>query len=370
MIVAGLALVLVVPAASAGPTTQIVSRSTGGEQANGESLHPDISRDGNLVSFFTPADNLDPNDKNGNNDVYVRDMAAGVTTIASISTSGVRGDGNSLEMTMSAPGRYLVFDTNASNLIDGRTFPPWRIPLRDRKAGTTTLASVNSSEQPVNKGALWHDISANGRSVVFASAATNVTAKPTYDKSQIFLRDRKLGKTFLISKRSTGKPGKQPSYDPEMSANGRVIVFVSEAKNLVARDTNGKSDVFKYDRVTRKTSRVSLNQKGKQLTGGKRGSRHPDVSADGRYLVFQSEATNAIPAETGSRYQIYRRDLRTAKIKLVSRNSGGVPANGWSEKPRISSNGKWVVFESTATDLLPGVDDNGDTSDIFRRGLY
>ncbi|MEA2025094.1 MAG: calcium-binding protein, partial [Chloroflexota bacterium] len=402
------------PAASAAPRTKLISQNSGHAQAGDVSFTGGISANGNSVAFMTAADNLDPGDSNASPDVYLRNVARGKTKIVSVSSSGVNGDGDSEGPAISASGRFIVFASGAHNLIDGRWLPSWQIYLRDRAKGRTFLVSKNSAGGRANDMSFNPEISADGRYVVFESNATNLTGKGTKGAQQIYLRDRKLRKTFLISQNNVGKAGNsysgQPqvsangrfvafmswatnltskdtnlfdqiylrdrklkrtflisqhkgkaanneTYDPRMSADGRFVVFASIASNLAAADTNGKRDIYLRDRAKGKTKRVSLNWKGRQLWGS---SGSPDLSDNGRRIVFASGAKNTIKGGLSGAFEhVFRRDLATGKVKLVSRSNKGGQGNGPSRMPRISADGRYVTFTSAATNLVPGGDANG-----------
>lgn len=372
LLVSALTLLLVVPTAdAASPKTKLVSRG-GGVQADADSFDGGISASGRFVAFHTEADNLDAADANGLWDVYVRDVKQATTSIVSVSSSGRPANGNSWDSAISASGRFVVFESAARNLIDGSWLPAyWQIYLRDRSKGKTYLISKNSAGGHAYGDCDAPDISADGRFVVFISAATNLTAKDTKGQRQVYLRDRKLKKTVLISRNNAGKAGNAWSYDPAMSRNGRVIVWSSSATNLVPKDKDGLFDIFRRDRVTQRTTRVSRNWKGRPLVGGSQGAEYPNLSANGRYLVFESDATNATKGgASGDIDLIYRRDLKTGEVRLVSRSNRGARANDATYWPSLSADGRYAVFHSFATNLVPGGDANGAIPDALRRGPY
>jgi len=421
-----LAVALIVPGVNAAtPKTKLVSQS-GGTQADDHSYVGDISSTGQFVAFATDADNLDGADNNGFRDIYIRNMKTGSTKIVSRSSKGTRTNGDSFRPSISAGGRYIAFDSDADFLIDGKKIAGRQVYLRDRKTGKTTLISVNSAEQVANNQSTSPRLSADGRFVVFNSHGSNLNPKSAAGGSHIYLRDRAQGKTWLISKNNQGKAGIQGgvpggSSEPDISPDGKRIVYSSVADNLVKADDNGRQQIYLFNRDTGKTSLISKNKNGKAGMGGDSGrasvstkanvivfhsgagnlvwpdkngksdifrrakgklsivsrnwkgqrangeSAYPDVTPNGRYLVFYSYARNMVKAgANGTDAQIYMRDLQTGKVVVVSKTKSKGNGTTWISK--ISANGKYVIMESAATNLVPGGDANNAKKDVLRRG--
>jgi Tol biopolymer transport system component len=178
----------------------------------------------------------------------------------------------------------------------------------------------------------------------------------------IFVRDRQSGQTELVSVSSAGVQGNYGSSNPTISADGRFVAFESSASNLVPGDTNGANgDIFVHDRETGQTERVSVSSAGAQ---GNYGSVDPTISADGRFVAFRSEANNLVPGDTNDRPDVFVRDRQTGETERVSVSSAGTQGNGHSVHPTISADGRFVAFESSASNLVPG-DTNGANGDIF-----
>ena len=170
-------------------------------------------------------------------------------------------------------------------------------------------------------------------------------------------------KTKRVSVSSAGAQGDSGSFHPAVSADGRFVAFASNATNLVGGDTNAVSDVFVRDRKTHKTKRVSVSSAGAQ---GNDLSESASISADGRFVAFESVATNLVGNDTNGFDDVFVRDRSTGKTRRVSLDSAGVQGNGDSEEPSISADGRFVGFDSLATDLV-GNDTNG-FEDVFVRG--
>lgn len=237
--------------ATAGNTTMI-SLHTNGTQGNSNSVLPAISLDGRYVTFYSYAWNLISNDQNLASDVFVHDRATGNTTLVSVSSSGVQGNGNSLYPSISIDGRYIAFQSDASNLVVGDTNNRSDIFVHDLVAKTTVRVSVNSKgEQTLIAGSYSPWISANGRYVTFKSIADNLVDGDTKGWNDIFVRDLQTGSTTRVSVSSSGVEGNSDSSIPSISSDGRYVAFLSNANNLVIGDTNLADDIFVYDNFNR-----------------------------------------------------------------------------------------------------------------------
>jgi Tol biopolymer transport system component len=414
----GVAL-LVLPAAGAGPgATTRVSVGAGSSQGNGRSFVPALSANGRYAAFYSDATNLVSGDTNGARDVFVRDLQTNETTRVSISSTGGEANGDSFAPAISSDGRYVAFASAASNLVDGDTNDANDVFVRDRQANTTTRVSVGFDGSQANGGSDQPSLSGDGRLVAFTSAATNIAPDDLNANRDAFVYDRQTGTAVNISVDSTGLQADLDSFTPQLSANGRFVAYTSFADNLILGDLNEGSDVFvrdlqanttervseytghyegegdslrpsisadgRYvafdsddwnlvwgdtnddfdvfvnDRATTVTTRVSIDDNGTQSNGA---GYRPSVSADGRYVAFYSEASNLVPGDTNGATDVFVHDQRSGATKRISVGSTGAEANGDSVRPALSANGRLAVFESDATNLVPG-DTNGFT-DIF-----
>ena len=161
--------------------------------------------------------------------------------------------------------------------------------------GNTTRVSVASDGTQSNNSSYNPSISANGRYVAFESEATNLVRGDTNNFRDIFVHDRQTGQTTRVSVASDGTQANGHSYDPSISADGRYVAFASLANNLVSGDTNDQQDIFVHDRQTGQTTRVSVASDGTQASGH---SFNPSISADGRYVAFVSSASNLVGGDT------------------------------------------------------------------------
>ena len=227
--------------------TTRVSVSSDGVQANGWSFPNAISSDGRFVVFISYADNLVPDDTNGEGDAFVHDRQTGETTRVSISSDGVQGNNRSGGSGICADGRFVVFSSGADNLVPDDTNGEGDAFVHDQQTGETTRVSVSSDGFQANKNCGGGGISADGRFVVLSSKADNLVPNDTNGQNDVFVHDRQTGETTRVSVSSYGFQANGNSFGGGISADGRLVVFGSEAFNLVPDDTNGEGDAFVHD---------------------------------------------------------------------------------------------------------------------------
>jgi len=386
-------------AMSASPAvTERVSVDSGGNEANGSNFVRDISADGRYVAFQSSATNLVPEDTNNLEDLFVHDRQTGATERLSVDSDGKDANGGGgYPASINADGRYVAFGSDASNLVpnDTNTCPNYpllgRCPdifVRDRETGTTVRVSVDGSGNEANGFSSGPFISPDGRYVVFESQATNLVTDDTNAMQDVFVHDRDTDEdgvfdepgaisTERASVHSDGSQGNDFSYDGHISADGRYVVFSSSASTLVSGDTNTcytepghTRDVFVHDRQTGVTVRVSVDSSGNQLQCH---SDNPSLSANGRYVAFRSDFPNIPPWEnTYGDVLLHDRDTDEDGIfdepgaistERVSVDSDGDEADNHSQNAAISADGRDVTFDSDATNLVEG-DSNG-RRDVF-----
>ncbi len=337
--------------------TERVSVSSAGEQANDHSIYPSISGDGRYVAFVSAADNLVPGaDRDYYLDsVFVRDRATGLTTVL-LASDGKRAGVLHQGPSISADGRFVAFVSVIHDVANYQVF------LYDRLTDLTELVSVGPDGRPGNADSAYGygpAVSADGRFVAFGSAATNLVPGDTTGDSDVFVRDRQSGQTARVNVPSAGGQANGGGGAPSLSADGRFVAFFSDATNLVPGDTNREFDVFLHDRQTGVTERVSLSSSGEQ---GNDSSFYPSVTADGRLVAFLSYASNLVPGDT-AQPDVFVRDRRTGRTERVSLSISGEEGDKGSSEPSISADGRYVAFESSASNLVPG-DSNG-CDDVF-----
>jgi len=374
----------------------LADQTTLGTQGNDTSSGPVISADGRFVAFSSAASNLVLSDTNGYDDVFVHDTYTGRTVRASVSSGGTQGNSTSWVASISGDGRFVAFQSAASNLVDEDTNNTVDVFVHDRdtdedslfdepEAISTTRVSVpNLADQPTlgeegDAPSFDPSLSADGRYVAFWSQATNLVLADTNSTDDVFVHDRQTGTTVRVSVHSSGTEGNGQSRDASISGDGRYVAFDSSASNLVDEDTNDWMDVFVHDRQTGATARVSVPNLADQPTLGNEadgGGFDPSISANGRYVAFPSYASNLVLGDTKNCGQplplmscpdVFVHDRQTGATVRVSVRSDGAQGDGPSGSQgytsAISGDGRHVAFVSEASNLVDG-DTNGQT-DVF-----
>ena len=346
--------------------TQRVSVDSTGAQANERSYAPSVSADGRYVAFYSLASNLVAGELNNNWAVFVRDRWAGTTELVSVNSAGVEGNFGSDSPSISADGRFVAFASGATNLVPGDTNGVIDVFVRDRQLGITTRVSVSSAGVQGDGTSAGPSISADGRFVAFASSAANlVPGHIAVGMTDVFVHDLLTGTTERVSVDSSGSANNGGSGSPSISSDGRYVAFPSSATNLVPGDTNGKFDIFVRDRLAGTTERVSVATGGAQGDGDSGASHTPSISQDGRFVAFQSLANNLVPGDTFPGEDLFVRDRQNGTTEILDVDSAGVQGNSGAFSCSISSDGRWVAFDSQATSLVPG--DTNAVPDVFLR---
>jgi Tol biopolymer transport system component len=355
--------------AAAGDTTR-VSVDSSGAQGNGSSGVGVVSADGRYVAFNSSASNLVADDTNTAGDVFVRDLDTGTTERVSVDSSETEGNGHIRGSSMSTDGRYVVFTSDSTNLVDDDTNGKTDIFVRDRDAGTTERVSVdNFEDQTGNQFVL--SISDDGRYVAFSSQ-NNLVDDDTNGKPDVFVHDRDTGTTERVSVSSSETQANDFGFNnpefgsmrPIISADGRYVAFTSTATDLVAGDTNGGDDAFVRDRQLGTTERVTVDSCGKErentasyyLVG-------LSMSDDGRYVSFGTYARNLVAGDTGVSSDVFVHDRNTGKTERASVTSSGASGDSSSSGGTVSADGRYVAFNSNSTNLVSG--DTNWKQDVF-----
>jgi Tol biopolymer transport system component len=365
--------------------TTFVSRATGstGGAADSSSFYLSISADGRYVAFSSMSLNLsvedndtpDPDSRAGGlSDVFVRDLETERTIFVSRASGarGAAGNGDSLSPSISADGRYVAFTSTATNLT-GRARGPSGVFVRDLKRKRTIYVSRASGPRGRAGSGGSPSISADGRYVAFESAATNLSKEDNNGFGDVFVRDLETEHTIFVSRASgaRGEAGDGTSSSPSISADGRYVAFTSAAPNLSGEE-GGPSGVFVRDLKRKRTTLVS---RASGTRGAASSGSSPSISADGRYVAFQSDANELSNEDSDSSSpfppatDVFVRDRETAQTIFVSRASGagGAAGDAFSSLPSISANGGSVSFSSAAANL--SAEDNDPTLDLFLRDL-
>lgn len=356
-------------------TTEIVDNI--GSIANQSNIQ--MSDDSRYIVFST-TQNLVASDPYNQSDIYIRDRQINSTELVSISNNSTITSprGWSFWPSISANGRYVAFFSNSRDLLTA-THPspplgyPYHIYVRDLITGTIEIVSVSSSgtlaspdysfEIPSGPLQPLLSISKDGRYIIFSTNATNLVANDTNNSSDIFLHDRQTKNTELVSIiNGSAQPGGGSilGFNNAASSDGRYIVFTSSANTLVTGDNNISDDIFVRDRLSSSTQRISIASSGTESNAM---SRYPAISHDGRFIVFESLASNLVIGDSNGVMDIFVHDRQTRTTERVSIASDGSEANQWSYRPDISGDGRYVMFTSDASNLVTG--DSNNTSDIF-----
>lgn len=288
-----------------GNVTTRVSVAPGGAEANDGSYAPSISGDGRYVAFVSDASNLVADDTNTSRDVFVFDRQTATTTRASVDSAGTQAILDSFTPALSADGRFVAFTSFAPNLIPSDTNDGSDVFVRDLQASTTTRASEYQGGFEADGDSLRPAISADGRFVAFDSDAWNLAWGDTNDAFDVFVKDRQTDIVTRVSVDDNGAQSDGASLRPALSGNGRYVAFSSEAPNLVPGDTNGAADVIEHDRRSGATKRVSVAGGGGESNGD---SLRPALSADGRLVVFESDASNLVAGDSNRFTDVFLHD--------------------------------------------------------------
>jgi Tol biopolymer transport system component len=363
---------------------------------NGDSYSPSISADGRWVAYVSSASNLVPDDLNETSDIFLYDRSAKETILVSRGLEGMPADGASGNPVISLNGSWIVFASEADNLVAVEKRWEWAVYLYNRLDGTISLASVSSDGLPANGWSNWPSISADGRSLVFASTATNLAPGTNRDQAEVYIHDRQTGLTELVSLGADGSVANGLSDKPIISFDGRLVAFWSWANNLVpgeaeyCRDAENPgpcADIYIFDRENKSMERIPVGQSGGLGGGGDELS----LSGDGRTLTYYSvvidrqsliEESICEPLEFGwcgyapsvssngrwiaygtvDSRQVWVYDRQTGETTQISIDSEGQPANadsglvffyeGFFGSLELSFDGRLIVYASQATNLI------------------
>ncbi|MCU1500694.1 MAG: WD40-like Beta Propeller Repeat, partial [Ilumatobacteraceae bacterium] len=334
----------------------------------GDSSAPAISADGRFVAFESTASNLVDADTNGLRDIFVHDLQTNTTTRVDVSSAGQESaGGDSIAPSISAEGRYVVFHSSATNLVPDDTNGKFDVFVHDMVTGSTTRVSLGVGGAQGDNNSTFGRISGNGRYVAFMSSADDLVPDDTNTAFDVFVRDLAGGTTTRVSVATGGAQatGDTGSALPAISFDGRFVAFESTTTNLVPGDTNARSDVFVRDTIALSTTRVSVGPGGIQENGG---ATNAAVSDDGRFVGFESDASNLVAADTNGLVDVFLRDTLTASTIRASVSNAGNQAAGSSFSAAISDDGRLVAFHSLAPNLVAN-DGNGIVADVFVRDV-
>ena len=351
-------------------TTRASINSVGNEGVGGDSEKAGISADGRFVSFDSGATNLVAGDTNARNDVFVRDLQTASTTRATVAPTGSQANLNNELQTpqTSSDGRYVMFISQATNLVANDTNGAADLFLRDRQLNLTERLSLGVGGVQGNGAVLGAaGMTPDARYIVYTSLASNLVTNDTNGAADIFRLNRQSGVVQRVSVSSSGTQGASGSFSPSISDDGINVAFISQANNLVANDTNNTADVFVYTTTTSQTAPVSLTHLGVQGTGGD--CLQARISGDGSAVAIASTKTDLVASDTNAQSDVFIRKITLGTTTLASISDVGVQGNDISGNfgIDISANGNVVVFTSRATNMVVG--DNNGLIDTFVRDL-
>lgn len=328
------------------PKSVVALISRNGHPANGASSTVAVNKDATFVAFSSDATNLVRHDTNERRDVFVRDRELATTERVSVSSTNAQANGPSDAPSINGDGTLVAFSSAATNLVSGDHNARRDIFVRDRNAGTTERVSVTTTNVEANGSSNAPSIDQAGRFVAFQSTASDLVTGDINDASDIFVRDRL---TQMTTRLCGATEGDRFSFSPAISADGRFVAFTSAATNLIAGDSNGRLDIFVCDRTTDTLERVSVSSGGEQ---GNRDSLLPAISSDGRFVAFKSLASNLVPDDHNGVIDVFVRDRLAGITERVSVDTFGGDPNDASFPPSISYDGRFVAFGSFASDLV------------------
>ena len=340
-------------------TTTRVSEVPGGGDASGDSRYPSISEDGRWIAFSSDAPDLVVDDTNAAQDVFVFDRNTGQISRVSMGWDGSEGNGDSRTPSISGDGRYVAFRSGATNIMPAIVV---KIYVRDRSTNSNQAASVTWDNQAEDGGSWYPHISSDGRNVAFISNSTNLVPFDDNGVNDAFMRDLDLGLTIMIGVNVDGGDGNGNSGGFGISADGRFAGIFSNASDLLppGEDTNGVMDAFVRDFDLGVTERVSLSSSGDQ---GDANSGSAILDGTGRYAAFLSDASNLVDDDGNGATDIFARDRATGITTLLTITAAGAQTDGNSTRPTLSADGRFAVFNSVATNLVP--DDTNGLEDVF-----
>ena len=343
---------------NANGTTARESVAADDTEGNRDSSLPASSADGRFVAFMSAASNLVADDRNTVNDIFLRDRSDGTIRRVSVSTSGGEGNLQSSDPDVTPDGRYVAFSSEASTLVSGDTNRNWDVFRHDTTTGETIRVSVSSNGIQGDAGSVHARMSADGRYIGFWSYASNLVSGDTNGRTDAFRHDCTTGETRRVSKSTDGGNPNGNSFLESITADGQVAVYMSEATNV-----GGGFDhycIYVHDLAKDTTEMVSVPDGGGIPDGDCNWSA---ISADGRFVAFDSRSTNLVPGDRNGESDVFVRDRLEERTILASRTSAGASGYGKSLRPFLARNGTAVAFESDAFDLVS--DDTNGRIDVF-----
>jgi hypothetical protein len=338
---------------------ELVSVATGGVQANTKAWISSISNDGRYVAFVSDATTLDTIDLDGWSNAYVHDRQTGITTRVSRATDGGAISSSVQYALISGDGRYVAFSTSADNVVTGDSNNSIDVFRYDRQTDTTVRVTLADDGLERGFTKALNDITPDGRYIAFTASA-NFAADDTNNQDDVYIRDLTANTTTRVSLNDDGTQSAVGSTGGVLSDDAQVVAFASSSTTLTADDNNIFEDIFVRDRAAGTTTRVSRNNLGAVTNNH---SSFPRMSANGRYVVFQSSASNLIFGDSNVHSDIFIHDRQSVQTTRLSRGATSTPPNDFSRDATLSRDGRYVMFTSFASNLIPN--DTNAAEDVF-----
>lgn len=336
-----------------------ISSNTSVGEPNGVSAGATFSRNGQYVVFYSLASNLVSGDTNGKRDVFRKDLITGDLQIVSVTAAGVQGNMHvdASPPSVSSDGRYVAFFSPSTNLLPCCTSDntTTELYLKDMTTGELRQVSVPTNGTESTKTFIYaspgHEVAVSdtGRYVVFAMTSQSMVS-PSIATTQVWMRDMQLNTTTRLSTDAFSRDStQQDSFHPSIASDNITVAFASTAYYSVSA---GQIDCFIKN--TQNSSIIRISQTAAGVIGDADCS-YPAISANGKAVVYYTQATNQIAGVDGTYNQVFYKNLTSGALKLVSASNASVVGNGNSGDPRVSSDGRYVLFWSTATNLVSGI---------------
>ncbi len=343
--------------------TKITNADGGGQTDASSVIGLTIGGDGRYIVFNSSATNLISGGTDGTNHVYVFDDNTDTITLVSKSNADVPGNASSLYPNISSDGRYITFYSEADNLVSGDTNTTSDVFVYDQTLDSIERVSVDGSENEADGSSVFPEISSDGRYVTFQSDATNLVVGDDNSFTDVFVRDRTAGTTERVSVSSAGAQSDEFSGLPTISGDGDKVVFYSLSSNFVDDEANAKYDIFLYDRSSDEVTRINLSSDGQEADDN---SYNPRITSDGRFIAYSSDATNLIDGDTNGGGDLFLYDTYAGTTRRINEPADGTEPDtqpGDQTPSTLSENGQYVVYRSGATNLVAG--DTNNERDVF-----
>src|SRR6266581_4478963 len=332
----------------------LVSTNSSGVAGNGFSVHPNFSPDGTHLLFWSSSNNLVTTSSNhGFEQLYIKDLTTGAVAFVSADAGGIAGNNastnpnNSCQVRMFSPdGMKVVFESEATNLVQGGTNGNAHIFVKDLTTGMVTVESADASGVQGNGNSMDFAFSPDGTKVAFDSSSSNLLSSATHTQD-IFVKDLTTGAVMLVSADASGVEGNGSSSWPVFSPDGTEVAFVSFSSNLAPGATSFTAQVYVKNLLTGAVTLVSTDAGALEFSGQ---NLLPMFSPDGMEIAFESSATNLVPGGSSGE-QVFIKDLTTGAVTLASTDANGVPGNNSSSDPNFSPDRTALAFQSAASNL-------------------